>query len=345
MQLKATIELQSRTELSDVTSIVEQTLAIVAGAVHDFIDGAAYSDIHIDVRVTDEFIQDVERSQRTAAHPYTTERIGGGVAGISQHHDAQEGRHLVFINTSPFASEDFWPRTHLPGVVAHEVAHCLIEHCRAKAGLNGCLKAPQTWDEVIAFTGLAVCDEYLASELGKILLPAVNLNIPELGGAASNRITSAVNRLAGMHDDLSSHVYPAWRDRVLAYRESGERLQEMADELATSINGSLIMSAHYLSAVRDLPQMDELDLVTNHPAMRLYIEPFWAIVRPILDARISGPLWLAFGEADSITREIATDAVSLVWAALGVRFELLEGGDYFIHVTDPLDVDGPGARC
>jgi hypothetical protein len=150
--LKATIELQSRTELADVTSIVEQTLAIVAVAVQGFIDGAAYSDIHIHVHVTDEFIHDVECNQRIAAHPYTTERIGGGVAGISQHHDAQEGRHLVLINTSPFASEDFWPRTHLPGVVAHEVAHCLIEHCRAKAGPNGHVKAPQTWDEMIAFT-------------------------------------------------------------------------------------------------------------------------------------------------------------------------------------------------
>lgn len=295
----------------------------------------------ITLRITDEFAAEVNECRGQAPEAYTTERFSGVVGAITLKTTGVDPARVVLVNSGAFTVEDSWALAHFPATLGHEVAHCLIEECRRVRGApRGYCPNPTNPVETIGHTGLSVCDEFLADELAKDLVEPVSVTIDSDDGetTATDRVILAVDRLDRMCDALDSHVYPALKNAVQQYRRTGKGLEAMTTDLVGGIQGALILSAHYRSACRELdPDLDDVQKVSQHPASRLYLTPFWDRVGPVLDARIDAKTLVGFAEVDQSTYAVAFAAITEVWRALGIRFESKPGGSVYVHVDEPLD--------
>lgn len=317
-----------------LTDVVLDALAMTASAMGDAV---GLPDLAISVRVTDDFVAEAAAGRGDDLPPYTTDRLGGVVAARSRHDGVRDGSHQVLVNAAIFRMEDSWAVVHLPATIAHEVAHCLIAQCRHIAGNPaGYVELPCDPVEAIAYVALTVCDEYLADELAKLLLPEFPVSLDANGQRAvlPSRLILGTDRLARASDDLDC-IYPALRDRVQLYRITHNGLDEMTNDVISAVHGSLVMSAHYHSAVRELPQLDEAEQVAGHPGMKLYLEPFWERMGPVLDSRIHASPLTDFSNCDQATLDAAIEAVAELLATAGLIPERLRDGAVFVHVGEP----------
>ena len=302
---------------------------------------AGISTLPIAIRITDRFTSDVE-DRRGLSGDYTTERVGGVVAAIALKSQGAEAGRLVLVNSTAFEGQDTWSFVRLRYTLGHEVAHCLIDECRRVHGApTGYDPTPMNLLDTIGYTAVSVSDEFIADELAKGLLPAVNLTIDDEGVSitATDRALLAVDRLNGMTEDLDLHVYPGLRNTVERYRRSIVDLDTMTTALVSGIQGALILGAHYRSACRELsPDAGDVRKVDEHPGTRLYLAPFWARLAPCLDSRSGARALGDFKNADQTAFNVGSDAVTEIWRTLGIRFELLEDDAVHMHVEEPADL-------
>jgi len=297
--------------------------------------------IAICVSITDDFTTDVESHQSRESVAYTTQRAGGVVGAMTlDPHQTGDGWRIL-VNSTAFGGQDSWARVPLPYTLGHEVAHCLIgERRRLDGGPQGYSSCPESLLDTIGYTALNVCDEWLADEMGRLLVPPsqVVIHLEDGDTTATDRQVLAAQRLDGMSDALDHHVYPALAATVRRWDGTDEGLQAMTLGLVTGIQEALVLSAHYRSAVRDLaPDLDAVCRVTQHRGTRLYLAPFWARVGPVLESRLAnGPL-MDFASEDQRAFDEAAEGVTGFWRALGVRFELLDDSRVYVHVDEPLD--------
>lgn len=334
------ITLDSPTARSGLARMGAGVVGALGEAASQFSTSAGLPDSSIVIRITDDFVPEVQASSRDELPPFTTERYGGGVAGITLPPHGDCTKRFVLLNATVLATDHTWTFVHLPAVLAHEVAHCLIELCRQQAGdPRGYSKRPTDLLEAVRHSAVSVFDEYLADELAKSLLSPFDVTYSTDEGEAhtSDRVMLGVDALAQMRDSLDEHVYPALRDRVLQYCEAGDDLDGMVNHLSSAIPASLILSAHYRAAVRELPPTDESTLVADHPATRLYLKPFWDRVGPVLDDRLNGPLWSRFAQGDQQALDVAAEAMLAFWAALGISLEPQGEGRVYVNVDEPDD--------
>ena len=332
------LAVESATKHVDVLELVQAVVSLIPPQAAALAGAAGLPDTTITIRVTDDFVAEVEANRTHESPAHGTERVGGVVAAITLKDSDRDTAHRILVNTAAFKAATSCSITHLPATLGHEVAHCLIAEARRCHGWpTGYSDAPVSWIDSIGYTALSVCDEFLADEMAKSLVQPreVTVDTDEGPAVAIDRAVLAVDHLVSMSDDLDAAVYPALRDRVMTYRITGDDLQGMLDDLARGIQSALIRSAHYRSATRALGNdLDESKVVAAHPATLLYLDPFWAEVGSDLDSRVAAPLD-DFGTCDQREFETAVSAVARFWRALGVEFEPIGDGDVFAHVTDP----------
>ena len=334
------VSLEGRTVHDNLVTLARSVVDPLAEAASNFATAADLPDSSVVVRVTDNFASEVEARCREESPPYTTERPGGGVAAITLRCQPGIGSPSVLINAAVFTPDDSWTVVHLPTVLAHEVSHCLIELCRRQdAETPTRFEPPKDLLETVDHCALTVCDEYLADELAKVLLPPTDVTVTVDGNevVATDRVMLAVDSLGQMRDALDKHVYPALLDRVRRYRMSGAGFDDMVDSLTAAIPAALVLSAHYRAAISEFPPTEEAELVAQHPATRLYLQPFWDRVGPVLDRRLDGPLWSRFPQGDREAIDTATEATLDFWAALGLTLEDQGGGRVYVHVDESDD--------
>jgi len=192
------VTLDSQTAHSRLARMGAGIVGALGEAASQFSTSAGLPDTSIVIRITDDFVPEVEASSRSELPPFTTERYGGGVAGITLPPLRDCTKRFVLLNATVFTMDHTWTFVHLPAVLAHEVAHCLIELCRQRAGdPRGYSGRPMDLLEAVSQSALTVCDEYLADELAKSLLPPfdVTLSNDEGESLTSDRVLLGVDAL------------------------------------------------------------------------------------------------------------------------------------------------------
>lgn len=338
------IRFEPATKCQPLIDLSSQIIEILRATTSALVGVWEMPDLRVTVRLTDEYVAEIE-SQRTQELPaFTSKRVGGDAIARARCPRHEDEPFLVLVDASAFADCDEWLLAFVPQVLAHEIGHCLIGQARRFYGFpQRYSERPEDLLQVVEYTALSVCDEYLADRLGFRLMPTLLLTLKgdseEMDG--TDRSVLAVSRITRMEDDLDSVVYPSMRNRVLEYRCSGEGLTEMVDDLTRLVHECLIMSAHYRVAVSEMPPLNEMVAIDQHPGSKLYFEPFWNLVQPVLDSRFAGNPFEDFKIRDEAATDAAATATHALWATLGIWFEQLDDG-VFVHVSDPDDV-GPSS--
>lgn len=330
---------ENDTEHLVLGELADKVVAVLARAASDMSETAGLTACKVTIRITDQFVAEVEAYDALRYRRYTTERVGGLVAAIMLSRDVGQVEPLILVNSTAFTADPSLGLAYFAMTLGHEVAHCLIGQARGQYGApQGYCPRPLNLTETVGYTALSVCDEFLADELAKLLVPSIKVTVTEdaRNTRVVDRTSLAMDRLTRMCGDLNVNVFPAWRDAVQQYRIKRQSLDDMHTYLVTAIQEGLTLSAHYRSATAELgDDLAEVGQVMQHPGMRLYFIPFWNRVGPLLDARLKDPPFHRFAERDQEVFDVATDAVKGIWLALGITLELLPTGQVYVHVDVP----------
>lgn len=340
------INLEAATSDAQLADIAKQVCDSIRDTATQLGAEAGLPDMMIDVRLTDDYLHEIELERGADLPPFTTKRVGGDAVGRVRQPDAVGQTYQVLVNASAFDSKDSWMLSHSLQVIAHELAHCLIGQCRLVYGVpSGYFARPTNSVQVVSYTALSACDEYVADRLGHMLLPPVAVEVEHDGAsiAATDRIVIGTNRLTSTLDELDAVVFPHLPDKVRQYQQTGDGLTELIDTLTRSVHEVMIMSAHYQASVRELPMVEpistEVAKVSQHPGSRLLLDPFWGVVGPHLEHRFEGSPLRDFANQDQLCLDAAVEGLTAAWAALGVEFELYPDDAVFVHVSDPVEPD------
>ena len=340
------VTLVSETANAPVVGLVTEAVATLRSVAEQMAVEAALGDMHVEVRLTDGFVSEIQAARAERLPQFSTKRMGGDAVARASRPKSLDEPHRILVNAAVFDASDGWLLSHLPQVIAHEMAHCLVAHGRIESGLpSGYVEVPINPIQVMGYTTLTAIDEYVADRIGSLLLPPVSATISANGDdfPATDRLILGINRLTTTQDELDESVYPYLRDIVRAYRATSEGFDELVDALLQGVHEGMVMSAHYRAAVLGLPAVDvleqEIAKVTDHPGTRLYFDPFWDEVAPILDPRFDGSPLVDAAVEDQRAFDAGVRGLARVWAALGVAFEALDDDRVFVHVGDPLDCE------
>jgi hypothetical protein len=336
------IEIDSATQHEDLVHMARELMPVLESAASDLTHAAGLGLTRIVVRITDRLAEEVQGERSEGLPEYSTERVGGEVAGISlRRRDADEGRR-VLINAAALAADvQGFGKTFLPATIAHEVAHCLLDESRRVHG-NPEGFIPSAPDLIATIGALAVnaCDEYLADEIAKALLPPIVMNVIQPDGevvVVEDRLINACGWVARTCDDLDQEMYPALLGRVQLYRETDGDLEGMSRQVLRGVDACLIASAHFRSSTQPF-DIEGMGQVAAHPATLLYLGPFWATVGPLLDARVTRGSLQEFIDADQSAFDVASQAVRRLLATLGLAMERTPDDRVFVHVDEPQDL-------
>jgi hypothetical protein len=332
--------LESATQHEDLVGLAREIIAVLEPAASDLAESAGLNLTRITIRLTDCLSEEVQSDRDEGLPAYNTDRVGGEVAGITLRSRKGDENRRVLINAAALAADDQgWGKTYLPATMAHEVAHCLIAECRSQCG-NPIGYAPGASDLIATLGSMAVsvCDEYLADEIAKGLMPpaGVSIHSEDEVTTVEDRLVNACAWVARMCDDLDQQMYPSLAQRVQQYRETDADLDGMVLDVIRGVDSCLIASAHFRSSTQPFDgKIEGMDDVAAHPASLLYLEPFWATVGPLLDARIAaGPL-VGFAAEDQKTFDTASEAIRRLLTTLGLELERMPDDGIFVHVDDP----------
>jgi hypothetical protein len=340
------LNLEVATVNEPLVLLARQVCDALVGTATELVAQAGLPDMSVHLRLTDEFVAEIESQRNPELPSFTTKRVGGDTVARARQAEVVGEPYAILIDASAFASGDAWALSFVPQVLAHELAHCLLGQCRLVYGVpTGYSECPSNPVQVLGYTSLTVCDEYVADRLGEILLPPVAVDVEHEGSVvpATDRVVIGTTRLTSVLDELDAVVYPRLPKLVVEYRQTGEGLNGLVDELTRSLQEVLVMYAHYKAAVRALPEAEpistEIHKVSNHPGTGLLLDPFWHAVAPRLEHRCRVSPLVDFAEQDQLCLTAAIRGLELAWAALGIEFELLPDDAVFVHVSDPVEVN------
>lgn len=337
------ISFENHTKHFELAEFAKEVVDIYSPKTFILKDEAGLSDYEIKIRITDTFEADVEASHPQRYQKYTTKRAGGSVSAITLKRDIEQGILVVLINSANFVDDLGLASLRLPITIAHEIAHCLIGFSRMQHGFpEGYVSDPRDLIEGLSYIAVSVCDEFLADAIAEHHFPPISLRV-EAGGHSvpiNPEKLFAEQIVNSMYNELDTHVYPAWRNSVQEYRVRLKALEEMIYPLCIAVQEGLILSAHYRAATMGHDRsFDEIQRVSQHPAMKLYFNPFWDMVGQVLDSRIDSPFQV-FAEKDQEAIDVATEAVKNLWEALGIQFEPTPENSVHISVREPLEHEG-----
>lgn len=212
---------------------------------------------------------------------FDANRVGGVVAAKNLDQTDDAGRVVVVFDAALWTNAtEPAVRASLLHLVAHEMAHPVIERARYVAGvLDDMVRPSVTADLTMRSMARIMAGEYRADGLADLVLGQC-MTVGTLGDTQP-----ATQWALRGHDYLENvravveRVHPAWPDLVQAYREWRIPIEELWASLMTSIDQTLTMIVHSQAAA-DAAEIGmnilEEPAVAQLPATRLYLAPTWS---------------------------------------------------------------------
>lgn len=293
-----------------------------------------------------DFASEVESHLPAAMRPeeggiFTTAREGGVVVAknLDQRGDASE---IIIVFDASFWAHADQPdiRLSLVHVVAHELAHPVIERARYVSGAMDQVILPSiTGTEVARSMARIMAGEYRADRLAELVLGSV-VTIGADGETKPARTWYSTG--ARLLDNLVivlGAAHPRWPDVVQAYREAEIPLEQMWGTVVSSIDQTLTAVVHTQAAVDAVPE--ELDvlqhpLVAELPAVRLYLaEPWMTFLAALRETPLLAPL-AEVAEFEESVVSAGSGAIFEIWHRLGLTIEDRPGRQWSLWVNEPL---------
>ena len=301
----------------------------------------------VHVLLADDLTSEVNRLSTHARYgsPFASDRLGGVVAGKNLDLAGDASRVAIVFDATLWAGAELPEnRLSLLHLVAHELAHPLIERARHASGaLDGVLLPSVTGTEIARSMGRISSGEYRADRLAELVVgQLITVGV----GAEQTRpgctwdvigdawLTTLRSVLADAH--------PAWPDTVQAYREHRISLDAMWTTIVTAVDQTLTLLIHAQASadaaddlgvgVGDLLARPDL---ASLPAVTQWLAEPWAAY---LDTMRTSPLLSTLEDTPTAEDEVigsGTAAVVEIWERLGIRTVERDERQLELQVSDP----------
>jgi len=283
---------------------------------------------HITVLLAEDFIREVNSNLRGAFRieeggSFDANRLGGVVAAKNLDQSDDAARVVVVFDASLWTNAaEPATRASLVHLVAHEMAHPVIERARHVAGvMEGVPRPSVTADQTMRSMARIMAGEYRADGLADLVLgQCVSLGMPGDTRPATHWALRGDDYLENI-TAVVERAYPAWPDLVQAYRQWRIPIEEMWRRLMNSIDQTLTTLVHTQAAadaagigvnILDEPALAEL------PATRFYLAPTWTdFLAALRQQPLLAPISLVPEFEERVTQSGA-GSIRTILRALGV---------------------------
>ncbi len=329
-------------ELDDaelISEYVNNIVQVIQGSVKELCSYIELSKGSVKIRVTDKFVDEVQAlDPKSYPSGFTTERINGRTAAITQQSKLDTSEQIVIIDINFFLERN--SIIHLPATISHEIAHCVLNNAYKKVGYpEGYVVKYSNEIEGANYVALHTINEFLADEIGELLYPPWDISkiLHDSKGSLSDRQLNAKNFISSIFESCEKDIYPNWRNMVMDYGLIHRDLAKMFTPLSIKIQEGLTMSAHYRSFKKHLPKKEEneIERIEQHPGMTMYLSHLWDNIEDTFGTSVLKSLFEDFQKTSQELFDLAQDAVFDIWKTLGITFELLPDDRVYIHVIEP----------
>jgi hypothetical protein len=309
--------------------------------------GAAWPSVR--VLVADDFPAAVARILEALHGPksgsFKTMRIGGTVAAKTMPDPLSEGGFAIVVDSSLATLDDpeivGVPVVSRTFLLAHELAHVLIESTRRDSGVLDSLPDPSSGSDYFArgITRIAA-DEYRADMVAADAIASLCYVVTEKGErvAAPVTATAAINFMAAVVEDLAA-MHPRLPDTVDRYRHRLLGLEEMWAEVQGATEQSLNLIAH-AQAVLDatIPGRHNVLTAPNlaSRASELYFADLWAVIYDRLSSLPPLPSASDHRRTEPGLVEAGARAIGTFWRRLGINPIPQSDGSEYLKVDAPV---------
>lgn len=240
---------------------------------------------HITVLLAEDFVRAVNSNLRGAFRieeggSFDANRLGGVVAAKNLDQSDDAARIVVVFDASLWTNAaEPAIRASLIHLVAHEMAHPVIERARHVAGvMEGVPRPSVTADQTMRSMARIMAGEYRADGLADLVLrQCVSLGIAGDTQPATHWALRGQDYLENV-TSVVERAHPAWPDLVQAYREWRIPIEEMWGSLINSIDQTLTTLVH-TQAAADAAGLGvnilEEPALAKLPATRFYLASTW----------------------------------------------------------------------
>jgi hypothetical protein len=294
------------------------------------------------VVVADDFAGEVRARMAYGpdAEAFTTERVGGEVAGKNLPVPRDSGAGVIVLNQACHDFADTATGGQVLGAftLTHELFHPPLTWTRLASGALAGVEFPSTTPSECARSlvrGLA--DEYRAD-----MLAATVLQVLAGSDAAQQQLAQGRQELhdrlhrESLTDALDAVVHPGWPDTVMAYRKHRLGFDEMWGRIVSQTDQTFTLLAHAEAAARMAGHPRPLDdPLASHAGVVSYLGPAWEAISDVL---VEGPLLPAvrgFHDLEDELLEVGERAIADLWRSLGLAVTEHADRSFYIHVGDP----------
>lgn len=234
------------------------------------------------------------------------------------------------------------PEARLPlaHLVAHELAHPLIERARHASGvMDGVVIPSVTGLETATSMSRILVGEYRADQLADVVVAGyMSVTVNGEIMPAHDWMTSADARVSSVIQVIEA-AHPRWPDLVQDYREHRTSLEQMYRAIQTSVDETLTALVH-AQAGADSAGSDR-DLVSEEPVAalpgtRLYLGDKWATFLAALRTGPQLPPLAEFRMWDDEATAVGRWAIIEIWRRLGLTILDHGNGRWGLEVASPL---------
>lgn len=294
------------------------------------------------VVVADDFVAEVRARMADGpdAEAFTTERVGGEVAGKNLPVPGDPDAGVIVLNME---SHDFADTTNGGQVLGaftltHELFHPPLTWTRLASGaLDGVEFPSSTPSECARSLVRGLADEYRADMLAATVLRVLaGDNGAQLQLAQRRQALHDQMHRESLADALNVVVHPGWSDTVMAYRTRRLGLDEMWHRIVSQTDQTFSLLAHAEAAARIADQPRPLEEpLSSHTGAVSYLSPAWETISEVL---LDGPLIPGVANFKVIEDELleaGERAIAGLWRSLGLTFTEYPDRNFYIHVGEP----------
>lgn len=288
-----------------------------------------------------DFIKGVEARMRRFGEDdreaFTTERVGGFAIAKNLSQAEDDSRIAIVFDSSIWIGMDGAARARKVATMAHELAHPVMTRLRRMSGaLEGVVFPSITLTEVARSNARICWDDFRAEAIADVVLQ--QMATADEPGGGSRPLPLAEISLSGYVEQAKvqlSVAYPAWADRVQAYREWKMKLDDMWFPTLRDLGEMRTLMVMTLGC-RGFESHEPIDpAVSALPAYNLYFGEPW-------EAYIAAIRRLPSITTPENHREIEREILDVGEAsfkdalkALGLTADDLPDRHNDVHVTEP----------
>jgi hypothetical protein len=328
------IEADAKNDFTDFARAVGPAIGKVA-------EISGIDQLAVECVLAEQFVKAVEARMRRFGEDdregFTTERVGGFAVAKNLSQAEDDSLIAIVFDASMWAGMDGAARARKVATMAHELAHPIMTRVRRMSGaLDGVVFPSQTLTEVARSDARINWDEFRAEDIADVVLQGM-ATADEPGGG-SRPVPLAEISLSGYVEQAQMQmgaVYPAWADRVQAYREGKMTLGDMWYSTLRDLCQMRTLMAMMLGC-RGFESHEPVDpAVSALPAYKLYFgEPWEAYIAAIRRVpSITTPQNHRDVEREIL--DVGEASFKHALKALGLTADDLPDRHSEVHVTEP----------